>query len=290
MRSHSSRRRFLAAGAALLAAPVARRAGALEDGGPPFVVTPPVVVERMLYLAAPKPGEYLVDLGCGDGRIVIEAARRGATALGVDIDPRLVEHARAAAERAGVSARARFEVRDLFDTDLNAANVVTLYLLPEVNLKLRPRLIASLKPGARVVSHDFDLGDWSADETIDVRVPEKPVGPLGRSKVMLWVVPADLRGRWVGELPGHGGRWRFEVGQSYQMLQVRAFGGASEVPIRSAVLSGNEVLMLGVGMVAGKAWNHRFEGRLEGDTIVGELRLSDGEQVRRLPWRITKNP
>ena len=290
MDADSSRRRFLAAGAALLATPVTQVARAFDDGVTPFVVTPSLVVERMLYLAAPKAGDYLMDLGCGDGRIVIEAAKRGASGFGVDIDPKLVEWSREGARRAGVSDRATFEVRDLFETDLSKATIVTMYLLPEVNLQLRPRLIQMLRPGTRIVSHDYDLGDWVPDETIDVRTPDKLVGPVGRSKVMLWVVPANLRGRWTGELPDHGGRWRFDVEQTHQMLQVKAWGGADEVPIRGTGLTGNDVVLLGTGMVAGKVWNHRFQGTLKGESIEGELRVSDGEQVKRLPWRITRNP
>ncbi|MBM3368463.1 MAG: methyltransferase domain-containing protein, partial [Betaproteobacteria bacterium] len=119
----------------------AQQVWASDDGVTPFVVTQPEVVDRMLQLAAPRKGERLIDLGSGDGRIVIEAAKRfGAPGLGVDIDPRLVELARENARRAGVEALTRFEVRDLFETDLRGARVITLYLLPEVNRELMPRL------------------------------------------------------------------------------------------------------------------------------------------------------
>src|SRR5687767_11052147 len=142
----------------------ATQSSAWDDGTTPYVVTPEAVVERMLYLAAPKAGERLVDLGSGDGRIVIEAAKRyGTRGLGVDIDPRLVKLATENAKRAGVESLASFEVRDLFETDLRGVGVVTMYLLPEVNRKLLPRLIDQLKPGARIVSHDYDLGPWPFD-------------------------------------------------------------------------------------------------------------------------------
>ena len=149
-------------------------------------MSPDAVVERMLYLAQPRAGERLVDLGSGDGRIVIEAAKRyGTRGLGVDIDPRLVNLARENAKRAGVEALASFEVRDLFETDLRGVNVVTMYLLPEVNRQLLPRLIDQLKPGARIVSHDYDLGPWTFDEMIELPLAEKLVGPMGRSRACL---------------------------------------------------------------------------------------------------------
>ena len=173
-------RSFLFSVLFLAAATVSAQSWAWDDGTTPFVVSPDAVVERMLYLAQPKAGERLVDLGSGDGRIVIEAAKRfGARGLGVDIDPRLVELARGNAKRAGVEALASFEVRDLFETDLRGVGVVTMYLLPEVNLQLLPRLVDQLKPGARIVSHDYDLGPWPFDEMIEIVV----VRQIGRAHV-----------------------------------------------------------------------------------------------------------
>ena len=139
---------------------------------------------QMLEMAEVGPGDHVIDLGTGDGRILIAAAReRGARGLGIDIDPVMVAKAQANAERAGVADRVRFETADLFKTDLAEADVVTMFLLPEVNLRLRPRLLAQLKPGTRIVSHAFDMGDWRPDETRRV----------GGAVVHLWRVPE--RGR-----------------------------------------------------------------------------------------------
>src|SRR5258705_2770849 len=183
-----------------------------DDGTTPFVVSPPEVVDRMLRLAEPKPGEYLIDLGSGDGRIVIEAAKRYRTrGLGVDLDPRLVKLASDKARAAGVESLARFQVQDFFELDLRGANIVTAYLLPEVNLKLMPRLLEQLKPGARIVTHDYDMGPWQPDETIELPLAEKLVGPLGRSRVYLFMVPARAAGTWRSELPEHGGPCEFLV-------------------------------------------------------------------------------
>ena len=183
-----------------------------DDGTVPYVNTPMEIVERMLRMAEVKSGDYVIDLGSGDGRIVIEAAKRGARGLGVDYDPRLVKAATGNARRAGVADRARFETRDIFDTDLSRASVITMYLLPDFNAKLLPRLLR-LKPGTRIVSHDGGIGDWPADETLEMRTPEKPVGVGGTSKVELWIVPAELGGTWTSQLPQHGGAWRFQVAQ-----------------------------------------------------------------------------
>jgi SAM-dependent methyltransferase len=136
----------------------------------PFVPTPQAVVDRMLSLAAIGKGDTLYDLGCGDGRIVVTAARQyGAHGVGIDLNPERIAEARANARKAGVEQRVRFKVADLFTTDLSAASVVSLYLLPDVNLKLRPKLWSQLKPGSRIVSHAFDMGaDWPPERTVEV--------------------------------------------------------------------------------------------------------------------------
>jgi len=154
----------------------------------PFVVTPDNVTLELLKLANVGPNDYVIDLGSGDGRIVIVAAKRfGARGLGVEIVPDLVRQSRENARKAGVEARAEFREQDLFETDLSKASVVTLYLLPEVNLQLRPRL-QKLKPGTRIVSHDWDMGDWKPDRTIEVDAPGKTIGREKKSRIHLWVV------------------------------------------------------------------------------------------------------
>jgi len=158
----------------------------------PFVTTPDHVTLAMLELAGVTAGDFVIDLGSGDGRIVITAAKVfGARGLGVEIVPELVERSRVAARRAGVADRVEFRVQDLYDTDLTAATVVTMYLLPEVNLQLRPRLLA-LRPGTRIVSHDWDMGNWRPDRTIVVDVPDKKVGREKSSRLHLWTVPGTV--------------------------------------------------------------------------------------------------
>ncbi|MES2957728.1 MAG: methyltransferase domain-containing protein [Pseudomonadota bacterium] len=179
---------LLAAGLLCLL-PLTLRAQAL-DTDVPFIVTPDNVTREMLKLAGVKAGDFVIDLGSGDGRIVIVAAKQfGARGLGVEIVPDLVEKSRDNARRAGVADRVEFRVQDLFATDLSQATVITMYLLPEVNLQLRPRLLA-LRPGTRIVSHDWDMGDWKPDRVITVDVPDKPIGREKSSRLFLWTVPA----------------------------------------------------------------------------------------------------
>ena len=175
--------RVLLAAAALLAAAMP---AACDDQLPHvrYEPTPPEIVEEMLELAKVGPKDVVYDLGSGDGRVVIAAAKRGARAVGVEIDRELVERARRAAREAGVAQRAAFRHQDLFDADFRDATVVMLYLLPEVNLALRPRLLEVLAPGTRIVSHSHDMGDWSPD---DAREMPDQTGRLHR--LYLWVVP-----------------------------------------------------------------------------------------------------
>lgn len=197
-----------AAAAALLALPV----WAQEEV--PFVVTPDHVTLAMLELAQVGPTDVVLDLGSGDGRIVITAARRfGARGLGVELVPELVQRSRDFARRAGVAERAEFREQDLFKTDLTQASVITMYLLPEVNLQLRPALLR-LAPGTRVVSHDWDMGDWPPDRTLTLDVPDKPVGLEKKSRVHLWTVPARVEGLWCA---GDGSR--LSLAQTYQSVR-----------------------------------------------------------------------
>jgi hypothetical protein len=172
----------------------------------PYIPTPRNVVDAMLAIAEVGSQDYVVDLGSGDGRIVIAAAKQyRARALGIDYDHTLIAESRASAAREGVSDRAEFLERDIFDTDFGDATVVTMYLLPEVNLELRPRILFGLRPGTRVVSHDWDMGDWEADRRVVVEAPDKTIGLKKESTVYLWIVPARVAGYWRGTLTGPGG-------------------------------------------------------------------------------------
>jgi methyltransferase family protein len=229
----------------------------------PYVPTPQDVVERMLDMAHLKAGETLVDLGSGDGRIVITAAQRGARAYGVDLNPKRVEEAVANAKKASVSDRARFEVRDLFNTDISKADVVTTYLLPLVNLDLRPRLLEQMRPGARLITHAFHMGDdWWPDATDNVR----------NRVLFAWTIPAKVAGRWKVET--EEGNFVLDIDQAFQTFKAAADVERITLPklvephttqIREGKLNGTEIMFsvdIGVGPRV-------FRGQVEGNTIRG---------------------
>ncbi len=223
---------------------------------PPFITTPPEVVERMLAMAGTRPGDLVVDLGSGDGRIVIAAARQfGARGLGIELDAALVEKSRKAAQAAGVEDRVSFVQGDVLVADISRATVVTVYLLPALMTKLQSRFIDELAPGTRIVSHAFTMTGWAPDAAETVRLKSRHPGQGDESRLHLWIVPAEVRGVWRGR----GVEVRIE--QNYQKIEVQ---GAA-----AARLSGREI-----------AWDG-FKGRVEGNRIVGELDGRPIELVRR---------
>jgi hypothetical protein len=247
----------------------------------PYVQTPQPVVDAMLAIAGVRGSDFLIDLGSGDGRIVITAARRyGTRGLGVDYDPALVEQSTRRAAAEGVADRVSFVQRNLFDTDLAPATVVTLYLLPAVNLELRPRLLATLRPGTRVVSHDWDMGDWEPDAKQEVAAPDKPVGVLKQSTVYLWIVPARAQGRWRtrAPLPGGPAEVTLAIEQQFQSLSGTAEVGGRSLPLERAFVRGPLVFFrFGDGAEA-----VRFQGHLFTDRMVGRVTTADD---RTHPWR-----
>jgi len=221
-----------------------------------WVPTPLALVERMLTVAKVTPSDYVVDLGSGDGRTVITAAKKfGARALGLEYNPDMVELSKRNAENEGVTDRAQFQRADIFATDFTSATVVTMYLLPSLNLKLRPTLLA-MKPGTRVVSHAFTMDDWSPDQTENVE---------GRT-AYLWIVPAKVEGNWRIDLTGaNPARYEVEVKQKYQMLDGQARAGANASPLREGKLRGEDVsFIVGDRTFTGKVSGDRMEGTSKG--------------------------
>jgi SAM-dependent methyltransferase len=280
-------RRFLVLALAALPAWGQTQTWGWDDGTVPYVQTPMEIVERMLRMAEVKKGDHVIDLGSGDGRIIIEAAKRGATGMGVDLDGNLVKLATENAKNAGVADRVQFRAMDLFDADLTPATVVAFYLLPNFNEKLMPRLL-KLRPGTRIVSHDGGIGDWPHDEKLEMRAPEKPVGVGGVSTVELWIVPADAAGTWSAEIPTHGDRWRFRIKQRYQMLDVDASAQGRDLLVRNSRLRGEEIKIVVTGLINGRAWHHYFIGTLKENQIAGEVTVSDGNGRKLFPWTATR--
>ena len=270
MRGSLSIRR-MAAGIAVLAWVVT--AVAQDFGDTPYVQTPQVVVDAMLETASVTKNDYVIDLGSGDGRMVITAAKKiGARGFGVDLDKRLVTLANNNARKAGVADRAKFYARDLFETDLSPASVITIYLLPEVNLMARAKLLA-LAPGTRIVSHDYGIGDWMPDREFEMDAPGKPVGRSQKSKVLFWVVPDKVAGRWVWPMTVGGQKQQLELllKQNFQKLEASATLDGRTVTVEQAKLTGRQV---DVTLTLPEAGKVAFSGQRINQALEGEMRVA----------------
>ena len=271
----------LACVAFVLACPCAAIAqGQEKDLDTPYVATPQAVVDRMLDMAQVKASDMVIDLGSGDGRIMITAAKRhGARGFGVEIDPRLVKRSNEEAKRVGVADRVKFLQQDLFNTDFHEAAVLTLYLLPDVNIALRPKILAELKPGTRVVSHDYGMGEWRPDAQETVPAPDKTVGTRKESMVYLWIVPARVEGEWIFELSSGGKtrRTRLVLEQRFQFVSGSVeLPGQGDVPFSSGRLRGDEVrLVLPPGAL--DRGPVELVGRVTGDSLNGTVRRGERE-------------
>jgi len=250
-----------------------------------YVPTPQVVVDEMLTMAKIGPKDYIIDLGSGDGRMVITAAKKfGARGFGVDLDTYLLKIANDNARKEGVADRAQFFERNLFETSLIAATVVSSYLLPEMNLRLRPKLLA-LNPGTRVVAHDYDMGDWPPDEQKTLSVPEKVVGNPGVSYVYLYYVPAKVAGVWESRINTGSGEqsYQFNLDQLFQVINGEMRAGNASTKFTSRV-RGDQISFITTAQAAAKLPRHEFSGRIKGDTISGTLKVGEGAAQRQVPW------
>jgi len=276
---------------ALGALPLARLAGAadieLQRTGGPYVPTPQVVVDEMLRIAKVGSDDFVVDLGSGDGIIVLTAAQRlKARGFGVDIDPELVALSNGEAKKRGVADRAAFYVMDVFKADISKATVVTLYLLPGMMANLQSKIYGELRPGTRVVSHDYHFGDdWRPDDQYVWDVPEKEkVNGVPRATVFLWVIPAKVAGRWQLRLATPAAeQFDLTLKQSYQSLEGTVTGGGSKgIRLAQSRLQGEDISFT---FPAGGD-RHRFKGRVSGDTMEGTVELAGGMGAAR--WTATR--
>ena len=219
--------------------------------------TPDELVSAMLDLAKVTPNDFVMDLGSGDGRIVIAAAKRGARATCIEYNPDMVDLSKRNAENAGVSGKASFVNADLFATDLSRATVITMYLLPSLNLKLRP-IILDLKPGTRIVSHAFNMGDWQSDKTIEKQ---------GRT-AYLWIVPAKVAGTWTW--PSNPGTAALTITQNFQTIEGTLKAEGKETAIKNAKLEGSHI-----EFVCGDG---EYSGQVNGKAIEGTVKVKGREQ------------
>jgi hypothetical protein len=273
MRGYQMTRRCALAAAALAAAVCLAPTGASAQEAPTvyqptvgqrgkdvvWVPSPQALVDRMLDMAKATPADFLMDLGSGDGRTVITAAKRGINALGIEYNPDMVELSRRAAEKEGVSAKAKFEKADLFETDFSKAQVITMFLLPDINRRLRPKIL-DLKPGVRVVSNTFDMGDWTPDE-----MAEAGGDCTSYCRALLWIVPARVEGRWKSA----DGEVAFE--QRYQMLTGSVRAGGSVHSITQGKVNGENIVFTAAGV--------EYSARINGNAMEGKAKGPAGEKA-----------
>lgn len=233
----------------------------------PYVPTPNTIVYRMLELADVKPDDYVIDLGSGDGRIVIAAARDWDVkkGYGVDLDPRRVNEATHNARTAGVSDQVSFDQGNIFDIDFSEADVLTLYLLPKINVELRPVILDTLRPGTRVVSHSFDMGDWQADEWIEVQ----------KRYIYKWIVPAKVEGKWE-VTRADGSSFTLELTQKFQFVQGQADFRSKTLPVSFAKLNGAELRF--------SVDDEHFTAHVDGDTMTAQPgnKVVEGWHAKRI--------
>jgi len=229
-----------------------------------WVPTPQALVDKMLDMAKVTPKDYVIDLGSGDGRTVITAAKRGARALGIEYNPDMVELSKRNAAKEGVSDKANFVKADLFESDFTQATAITMFLLPEINLRLRPKIL-DLKPGTRIVSNSFTMGEWKADEEATV---DKDC--ISYCTALLWIVPAKAGGAW--QLP----QGELALKQEFQMLSGMLKSGSNTTPITNGRLLGDQITF--------SAGGAEYTGRVSGNAMEGSVKsgASSGK------WKATR--
>lgn len=278
-----SRREFVALAALVAAAPALAQEKEPDRTGGPYVPTPQVVVDAMLRMANVGAKDYVIDLGSGDGVIVLTAASQlKASGLGVDIDPQLVKQSNETAKKLGVAERASFRVEDVFKADLAKASVITLYLLPSMMMNIRGKIYLEAKPGTRVVSHDYTFDDWYPDVQLTLDVPEKEaINGVPRASILLWIVPAKVQGKWQVQVEG-GERYDVNLRQRYQNLSGSVEATGKPVKLTTSTLRGDEIrftLMDG-------AVRRSFKGTATGESMQGTVDLGGGRTAKWTARRV----
>lgn len=227
-----------------------------------YVPTPDSIVEKMLDLAEVGTGDYLIDLGCGDGRINIAAAKRGASGHGVDLDPDLIKISRQNALKQGVADKIFFKVENIYDTDFSRATVIAMYLFPDINIKLRPKFLNTLEPGTRIVSHDFGMDEWK---------PDKQTGRMEHHAVLLWIVPAVVAGEWKWQTKGAD--FTMQVKQKFQEIEAEILVDGTMLITKNSILSGEKISFTVFDNL--KQEEFQFNGEIDGDKIKGIVQIHD---------------
>ncbi len=253
----------------------------------PYVPSRPEVVEEMLRMAAVTKDDILYDLGCGDGRIVITAAKvYGTRGVGIDIDPDRIRESQDNAAQAGVTHLVKFIEQDLFEADFHEATVVSLYLLTSVNLRLRPRLLAQLRPGTRIVSHNYGMDTWKPDKSSVVMVNDMA------HDVYLWIVPANVSGVWEWSWPDIFPKklCRLELEQVFQYPQGKMKVGDEELPLTDIRLEGGNFQFTAEKGEGEGTKTIVFTGRVKGNVIEGNAEIRGAGNTNRRSWKATRQP
>lgn len=254
----------------------------IDQSVAPYVPTPNEVVIEMMKMAGVTKEDVVYDLGSGDGRIVIIAAKEfGARGVGVEIDPELIKESNENARLAGVSDRVNFIQKDLFQADLSDATVVTLYLLPEVMQKLQPKLLRELKPGTRIISHQFDMKEWKPDRSEVLRQPSR------LHLVHYWIIPAQVAGTWQWTMPTPTGenRYGLQLRQQFQKISGIVSTDNGEMPLTETKLTGDK---LSFKITHETGVTMHYNGRVSNNTITGSVEILRGKQAEQRDWVATR--
>jgi SAM-dependent methyltransferase len=248
----------------------------------PYVSTPHAIVDEMVRLADVKASDVVYDLGCGDGRLVIAAVKKtGCRGVGIDIDPERINESRANARDAGVEDRVRFVEQNFFASDIREATVMLIYLFPDVNIRLRSKFLSEMKPGSRLVSHAFDMGDWKPDNSASI----------GAQRVYFWVIPANATGRWKWNSPGgRQAAFVLEMEQRYQAIRGTLTEGGHQSTLADAKLTGDRITFRIEQDVSGRKTARQFAGAISGNTITGTITSTEGPRAQNSRWRAVRDP
>jgi len=269
----------------------------------PFVPTPDEVVMEMLKMANVGKNDVLYDLGCGDGRIVITAVKKfGCRGVGIDIDPQRIKESRENAKQAGVSDKVKFIQENLFTAEIKEATVVTLYLLSEVNLRLRPRLFQELSPGTRVVSHEFSMGKWEPEVSSTVKTGETPVSDYfdqnvedywNTHNVLFWIIPGNVTGTWELTIPDISvpNELTLKLDQEFQQVKGKAFEGTSEIPlsIEDGKIKGDKLHFTLERKLRGRTQSMRFEGTVKDHIMKGTMKIEGSPGREEIQWKAKRD-
>jgi len=248
----------------------------------PYVSTPHAIVDEMVRLADVKASDVVYDLGCGDGRLVIAAVKKtGCRGVGIDIDPERIKESRANARAAGVQDRVRFVEQNFFASDIREATVMLIYLFPDINIRLRAKFLSEMKPGSRLVSNAFDMGDWRPDNSASI----------GGQRVYYWVIPANATGTWKWRSPdGRRAAFMLKVEQSYQAIRGTLTQEDQQSTLTDAKLTGDRITFRIEQDSGGRKTAREFAGTISGNSITGTISSTEGPRAQNNRWKAVRDP